>query len=184
VSGALFPTTAKVKKGYDCAEVDHFFDTARAAYEGKSVDNFSVTDIQTASFELVRGGYETAEVDAALDRLAAAFVARTRAQLVSYHGEPMWHNLLADRARTLYPRLSRKAGMRFAPPGRGEQGYETSEVDAICDRLVAYFDKDVPLTAAEIRNATFTKAKGKGGYSEGPVDAFLARAVEVLLGVE
>ena len=42
----------------------------------------------------------------------------------------------------------------------------------------------MPITAAEIRSATFRRARGRDGYAEGPVDAFFARAIEVLLGVE
>lgn len=47
-----------------------------------------------------------------------------------------------------------------------------------------YFDQGRPLTSEEIRQATFRRARGHGGYAEGPVDAFFDRAVEVLLGVE
>jgi len=184
LSTELFPKVAKGKPGYKIADVDQFFETARAAYEGRGDSEFQPADIQTASFGLERGGYDTQEVDSALDRLEAAFIARARSQYVAYYGEPAWHAMLADRARTLYPRLSRKAGQRFAPPAKGTQGYKASEVDALCDRLTAFFDNDEPITAAQIRTAAFSHAKGKSAYAEAPVDAFFARAIEVLLGVE
>jgi DivIVA domain-containing protein len=59
-----------------------------------------------------------------------------------------------------------------------------AEVDALCDRLVAYFDTNAPLTAQEVRSAVFTRRKGARAYAEGPVDAFLERAVDVLLAAE
>ena len=54
----------------------------------------------------------------------------------------------------------------------------------MCHRLIDYFDKGTPLTSDEVRHVTFRKASGHNAYAEGPVDAFLERAVEVLLGVE
>ena len=91
---------------------------------------------------------------------------------------------LSEQARTLYGRLGRPDGDRFAAPDGRQQGYEPADVDDLCQRLVAYFDKGTPLSAAEVRSATFRRRKGRNAYAEGPVDAFLARAVEVLLGVE
>jgi DivIVA domain-containing protein len=173
-----------MRSGYDRDEVDEFFDHARQAYEGRTADPVSHADIQTATFDLVRRGYNTHEVDAALDRLEAAFIARQRSEYVAAHGQEAWMTALADRARTLYGRLGRPDGEKFAPAERGKQGYDQDDVDALCDRLVAYFDRQEPLTAAEIRSATFGRAKGQQAYAEAPVDRFLARATEVLLGVE
>lgn len=181
---ALFGTVSVLKTGYDKDEVDEFFDHARQAYEGRAAQPLSASDIQRATFDLVRGGYETHEVDAALDRLEAAFVARQRAEHVNAHGQDAWMAALAERARTLYGRLGRPDGMRFAPAEGRAQGYDKDDVDALCDRLVGYFDRQEPLTSAELRAATFAVARGDAAYAEGPVDAFFARAVEVLLGVE
>lgn len=91
---------------------------------------------------------------------------------------------LADGARTLYGRLTRPDGEKFVPAHRGRPGYEPADVDALCHRLVAYFDSGAPLTANDVRAATFRRRTGVKGYAEGPVDAFCDRAVEVLLGVE
>ena len=180
----LFKTVSPFQSGYDRNEVDHYFKHAREIYEGISSDRFGADDVQSVSFELVRGGYATHEVDAALDRLAAAFVARHRADYISKYGSEAWMTALADRAKTLYPRLSRPAGHRFVRAERGQPGYNINEVDTLCDQLVGYFDQRNHLTAAQIRGTTFSNAAGNSGYAEGPVDAFLARAVEVLLGVE
>jgi len=181
---ALFSTVSAMRTGYDRDEVEEFFDHARQAYEGRTAEPLTHADIQVSTFDLVRGGYDTHEVDAALDRLEAAFIARQRAEYVAAHGQEAWMAALADRARTMYGRLGRPDGEKFAPAERGEQGYDPDDVDALCDRLVAYFDRQEPLTSAEIRSATFGRAKGSDGYAEGPVDRFFARAIEVLLGVE
>lgn len=181
---SLFGTVSKMRTGYDPEEVDEFFDHARAVYEGKAEGQLTNADIQTSMFELVRGGYDTHEVDAALDRLEAAFIARQRAEYIAVHGQQAWMSALAERARTLYGRLGRPDGDKFAPAERGRPAYDVDDVDELCDRLVDYFDRQVPITAAEVREATFRPRKGKSGYSEAAVDAFFARAVEVLLGVE
>jgi DivIVA domain-containing protein len=181
---SLFTTVGKTRNGYDPEEVDDFFEHARDVYEGRASDRLTSTEIQTSVFDLIRGGYDTHEVDAALDRLEGAFIARQRAEYVAAHGQQAWMNALAERARTLYGRLGRPDGEKFAPAERGKPAYDMDDVDDLCDRLVAYFDRQVPITAAEIRSATFGRARGRDGYAEGAVDAFFARAIEVLLGVE
>ena len=180
----LFRTVSRLHAGYDPQEVDEFFDHARQVYEGRLDEPLTGRDVRATAFDLVRGGYVVGAVDAALDRLEAAFVARAREQYVARHGQAAWMAELADSARTLYGRLTRPDGQRFAPAGRGEPGYDPADVDALCRRLVAYFDHGQPLTSQEIRSATFGRRRGPAGYAEGPVDAFCARAVEVLLGVE
>ena len=180
----LFKTVPVFRTGYDRQEVDQYFHQARAIYEGVSASRFGADDVQATSFELVRGGYDVHEVDAALDRLASAFVARHRADFITKYGTDAWMTALADRAKTLYPRLARQPQHRFARAERGTPGYSMDDVDALCDRLSKYFDQQGPLTAADIRSATFRTVIGRHGYAEGPVDSFLARAVEVLLGVE
>ena len=52
------------------------------------------------------------------------------------------------------------------------------------DRIAAYFDEAAELTADEIRHVTFRPKRGKKAYAEGPVDAYLGRAVEILLAVD
>jgi DivIVA domain-containing protein len=180
----MFRTVNRLSYGYDPDQVDTFFEHARRAYEGDATEPITDADVRHAAFDLVRGGYVTNSVDAALDRLERAFAARTRGQFVAAHGQHAWMEHVAAQARTLYERLRRPNGERFAPARRGEQAYAAADVDALCHRLVEYFDKGTPLTSDEIRHATFSRARGHAGYAEGPVDAFFERAVEVLLGVE
>ncbi|ROS77133.1 DivIVA domain-containing protein [Cellulomonas sp. PhB143] len=181
---SLFSTVKGSERGYEPDEVDTFFAQARALYEGREGRSLTSTQIQTSTFELVRGGYDTHEVDEALDRLEGAFIARQRAAYVAAHGQQAWLDALAERARTLYDRLGRPEGQKFRPAERGEPAYDTDDVDDLCDRLVDFFDRQVPLTSTEVRDTVFRRRRGTAGYAEGPVDAFLARAVEVLLGVE
>jgi DivIVA domain-containing protein len=184
VSDGMFRTVSGFRSGYDPNEVDEFFDHARALYEQGPAAALSAKDVRRVGFEMVRGGYATAAVDAALDRLESAFVARARAEHVAQHGQDAWMAQLGEQARTLYGRLGRPDGDRFAPPVGREPGYEPADVDELCHRLVAYFDQGVPLTSGEVRSVTFRRRKGKNAYGEPAVDAFVARAVEVLLGVE
>lgn len=181
---AMFTAVSKLRTGYDQAQVEEFFSLARSVYEGSTHAEVTAATVREATFELVRGGYATATVDAALDRLEQAFVARTRADVIASQGQQAWMGQLADQARTLYPRLSRPARKRFAPPAKGERGYHPDDVDELCTRMVAYFDRGAALTSDDVRGATFRRKDGAGGYAEGPVDAFFSRAVEILLGVE
>ena len=180
----MFRTVGALRRGYDPDEVDEFFTHARSVYEKGPAGALSAADVRGAGFELVRGGYVTAAVDAALDRLEAAFVARARAEFVAQQGQKAWMEHLGERARTLYGRLGRPDGDRFAPPKKGAHGYEPADVDALCHRLIAYFDQGAALTAGEVRALTFRPRRGRNAYDEDSVDAFCARAVEVLLGVE
>jgi DivIVA domain-containing protein len=180
----LFRTVGKLQKGYDPEEVDAFFERARRVYEGDQREPLTSRDVQQTVFELVRGGYSTSSVDAAMDRLERAFVVRQRAEFVAEHGQQAWMEHLAALARTLYGRLTRADGERFAPPPRGQQGYLAEDVDDLCHRLVDYFDNGQSLTSEEVRNTVFRRARGSDAYAEPAVDAFCARAVEVLLGVE
>jgi len=179
-----FPRTGRWSSGYDTEQVDEFFEQARVAYEaGSDTGAMSADDVRAAAFDLVRHGYEPGQVDAALDRLEGAFVQRSRAQSIAAAGQDDWMDNVAARATTLYPRLVRPSGERFAPPDRG-RGYSSEAVDALLDRLVDYFDDGAELSAAELRAATFPSSPRDRAYAEGAVDAFLDRAVDVLLAVE
>ncbi|SDC68602.1 DivIVA domain-containing protein [Sanguibacter gelidistatuariae] len=180
----VFSTVSKLRVGYDTDEVDEFFDHAREVYEGAVTEPLTSRDIQTCAFDLTHGGYSTAEVDAALARLESAFVARQRHEFTVTRGPDAWMADLAERAQSLYGRLGRPDGERFARADRGEPAYDTDDVDDLCERLVAYFDRTSALAAQDVRSAVFRRRKGRGGYAEAPVDAFFARTVEVLLGVE
>ncbi|MFD1719375.1 DivIVA domain-containing protein [Georgenia deserti] len=184
----MFPTAGRWRTGYDREQVEDFFTRARAAYEeseprADGSERIDEHDVRAAAFDLVRDGYSTAAVDAALDRLEAAFVQRTRSAFIAEHGEAAWMDRTADLATTLYPRLLRPAGKRFRAPEKG-RGYDREAVDELMDRLIAYFDEGGEMTSAELRATTFPSVPARRAYHEGTVDAYLARAVEVLVAVE
>ena len=181
----LFPRTSTLHRGYHREQVDEFFSRARQAYEQAANPDIELSpfDVRRASFDLKRAGYTTASVDGALDRLEIAFATRTRETFVRTHGQEAWMQDLAQRAQVLYPRLRRPKGERFAHPGFISRGYSASEVDKVIGRVTAFFDRGEPLTAQQIRMVAFSQATGKRAYDEGTVDAFLARTVDILLGV-
>ncbi|HLR56360.1 MAG TPA: DivIVA domain-containing protein [Actinomycetales bacterium] len=179
----MFRTVGRVRKGYSPEEVNEFFAHAREIFEGARPGTMSPSQVQRTSFALVRGGYAPDAVDAAMDRIAQAFADLEREQFIPQYGEQAWITHLTEQAQTLYPRLARPAGERFAPPGRGKRGYDRDEVDDMCDRLIGYFDHGEPLSADAVRSASFTSRRKKNGYDEGSVDAFLARAVAIILAV-
>jgi len=181
----LFPRTSRLRLGYNRAHVEEFFSRARQAYErpASPQGEVSALDVRRAAFDLKRGGYATPAVDSALDRLEVAFAKRTRDAVVREQGQDAWMKQLAERAQVLYPRLRRGKGDRFAHPNFISRGYTASEVDKVMARITAFFDRGEPLTAQQVRLVAFTQSTGKRAYDEGTVDAFLARTVDILLGV-
>lgn len=184
MSADIFPAAKSGTKGYDREQVDEFFQRARAVYEQRETSiSLTAADVRSARFALRRGGYSIAAVDGALDRLESAFIKRQRAAFVARSGQEQWLKRIADDATALYPRLLRSRGERFAHPRRGS-GYRIEEVDDFLDRLTAYFDNGEAIFADDIRAVTFRPARGRKAYSENVVDAYLARAHEVLLAIE
>lgn len=177
---APFPRENR-RDGYDVAQVDDFFRRAREAYDADS-PTMSDADVRNATFDQQRGGYQFAAVDYAMDRLEIAFVKRRRADFIATHGQETWMEHIADRARTLYPRLQRPAGEKFRDAK--SVGYCKEEVDQLLDQLVDYFDDGVQLTSQGIREITFQSANGAKGYDAAVVDVYLERVVEVLTAVE
>lgn len=178
-----FTRVSIFSEGYDPKAVDRFFEDARRAYEGGvPAEQFNAEHVRQATFLVKRRGYNIKEIDAALSRLEAAFVQRDRADHIAVNGEAAWFEMVAERATTLYPRLLRPRGERFAHP-KDERGYRIDEVDALLDRLEAFFNDKEELTADDLRHAVFRPARGKKAYAEGPVDAYLGRAIDILLAV-
>ena len=196
-----FTRAPRTSKGYVPAEVDEFFARAKVAYErerqrgaggGKTVTPedrelrpLRSWEVRTAAFRLGWGGYVIQEVDAALDRLEDAVASRERNRLVRDGGEDALMDELARRARGLQGRLDRPAGERFAAPeGRFERGYDVTDVDELCDKLNSYFNDGRPMSADEVRRAVFRPRRGRGAYREPQVDAFLDRAVAIMVTVD
>lgn len=138
--------------------------------------------VRAASFDWVRNGYDPQLVDAALDRLETAFVQRRRAVMIDAQGEDAWLEQAYAQAQSLYPRFARPDGERFAD-AEGS-GYSKAEVDEFVKRLEAYFAGTEQITATDVRSVTFKRARASKAYEESVVDAYLDRAVDVLLSVE
>ncbi|OKL49217.1 cell division protein DivIVA [Boudabousia marimammalium] len=179
----MFNKVGGLRAGYAIDEVDDFMARARASYEGSSSE-INARSVLAAAFSTQKGGYKRVSVDATLDRLAAAFVKRDRADYVARHGQQAWLDHVADRATVLYPRLSRPEGERFTHPEKGESGYSVAEVDAFLTRVVAFFNEGQPLSARDVRNIVFKAKRGDKAYSEVSVDAYLNALLEVMLAVE
>jgi DivIVA domain-containing protein len=171
----IFPTSKRSKRGYDPAEVDEFLDRARAAYaqdaEADADTLLSAEDIRQVAFRLVRGGYSTEHVDAALERLEDAFSLRERERSVEERGAKEWLRDARGTAQVILNRLTRPEGQRFNRVSFLARGYSRKDVDALADRLVAYFHDGTPL-----RNEW-------AGYRESQVDALLDSVVDVMLAV-
>lgn len=182
----LFPRAGFLRRGYDREQVESFFAGVRAAYERPSVDpnGLAPLDIRRAAFDLSTRGYRTTDVDAALDRLEDAFGTRLREQFVQAYGRDAWNAQLAAHAEVLYGRLRRPVGQRFARPRGIGRGYKAKEVDALLDRITAFFDAGAPITPADLRTSAFRHAAKWRSYREDQVDAYLAKAVDILLGVQ
>ncbi|WP_062203004.1 DivIVA domain-containing protein [Demequina salsinemoris] len=179
----LFPRAGWLKIGYSREHVDAFFTHAREAYEDMEGDSMAALDVRRASFDLKRGGYATQPVDAALDRLEQAFSTRARDNYVRDHGQQAWFAELATHAQVLYPRLRRPQGERFDRPRGISGGYDAKAVDEVLDRMTSFFDKGEPLNVEDLRSLTFKRRAKWRAYDERVVDAYLARAVDILLGV-
>jgi DivIVA domain-containing protein len=181
----LFPRAKGLRHGYHSGQVAEFFSQARQSYDRAPGGGPEMTalDIRTAAFDLKRGGFSTAAVDAALDRLETAFAVRARENFIRARGQDAWMQELAKRAEVLYPRLRRPARKKFSHPRGLRGGYDAKQVDAMLTRITAFFDRGEPLTAAEVRAATFKHRAKFRAYNERTVDAYLARTVDVLQGV-
>ncbi len=182
----LFPGAGFMRRGYHRGQVESFFAEARSAYERPMLDDQTLSsfDVRRVAFDIKRGGYRCGEVDSALDRLELAFASRVRDQFVRAYGQQAWMTRLAESAQALYPRLRRPRGDRFRAPVRSGRGYDAREVDAIVERLIVFFDRGEPLAPEELRTAAFRRKGRRAAYDERTVDAFLARAVDILLGAQ
>ena len=168
--------------GYRPEQVDSFLENAKKAYSGDESLGIDETTVRSSAFQWVRNGYDPRLVDAALDRLESAFIQRRRAHVMETDGEDAWLESTYEQAQTLYPRLLRPDGEKFAE-AEG-MGYSKADVDQLMARLADYFSGDSAMTSHDLRSAIFDKARGGAAYSEAVVDVYLDRAVTVLLAVE
>ncbi len=184
-----FARANRLSQGYHPDQVEEFFERARAAYEGRDdgtgrPTRLSAHDVRVVGFDLVRGGYDVHQVDSALDRLEDALARREREQLVKAEGEEALLSELTRRAQALHGRLTRPDGDRFDRASGFEPAYDPEDVDALCRRLLGYFDDGESMSADEVRRSVFRTRRGSRGYREAQVDAFLDRAIEVMVAVD
>jgi DivIVA domain-containing protein len=176
-----FPTSPSGQPGYDPKAVNAFLDDARKVYEAGDGDLTS-SDIRQVVFPLVnKGGYDTEAVDQALWRLEEAFAKRERDGQTKNVGESDYYKSVRVQAQEVLDRVARPAKEKFRRASIVHHGYHPADVDHFCQRLVAYFQGQEPLSVATVRNQKFrTKL---GGYDEIQVDRVLDETVSVMLAV-
>lgn len=173
--------------GYNVKQVDTFLDHARAYFLNSDSVGAAVTshDVRVASFEPARGGYNAQAVDAAMDRIEDEFVLREKDLLIKEHGEQAWMLKLGKTASVLRARLHRPDGERFRRPSKhNAQSYKVEDVDLLCHELLTYIEDSGELSVDIVRRAVFAPAKGKEGYEEAQVDAFLDKVVELMASID
>lgn len=181
---STFPAARKRKPGYDAAEVDAFFATARGAYGAVPGDVTTLTsdEIRCTAFRLRRSnGYSVRHVDAALERLEEAFAAREREQEISRVGAERYFGETRAIAQELVDRFDRPPGRRFHRRGPLTRGYHPVDVDALSDRLAGYFQSGDAISVENVRTVAFRARYG--GYDESQVDHVLDAVVRVMLAV-
>lgn len=167
-----FPRAPRLRRGYDRRQVTDFVGRARREWDaGGPPGEISAWHIRNVGFDLRHAGYDIAAVDVALDRIEDAYTSREdRAdRTASREAEAVVRTRLADGRGHRFPRAQ---GLSLA--------YRRSDVDKLLDRVREHLDWGRPLNADEVRNAVFRSARGRAGYREAPVDAYLDRVVAVL----
>ncbi|MFI7484249.1 DivIVA domain-containing protein [Kocuria sp. M1R5S2] len=187
--GRRFPRSAPGAVGYDVAEVDAFLSEVEAALGGArpaGTGSRVVTSAQVraAVFSGARGGYRAEAVDEALEAAEDALAAAEHEQVLRTGGPAAWRRHVEGLEELVRGRLARPRTQRFRHPSRTRaRGYSVAHVDVLCERLTERLDDGAALDAAELRHAVFPSAQGELGYEEHQVDAFLDRAVELLLAL-
>ncbi|GAB2708267.1 DivIVA domain-containing protein [Arthrobacter bambusae] len=184
---AAFERVAHSRYGYNAKQVDQFFQRARLSFENRAeaAEKIGSTDVRAVSFDPVKGGYDANAVDAALDRLEDAFARRERDELIAAEGEEAWLLKIGKLSGVLRGRLHRPDGERFRRPDKKRaRSYNIAEVDALCVSLIGYLENDKPLSVDNVRRAAFSEARGRDGYEEAQVDAFLDRVVELMAAID
>ncbi|KRF04978.1 hypothetical protein ASH00_10965 [Arthrobacter sp. Soil782] len=182
-----FARVGRREYGYKAKQVDRFLTRARTFYNSDGTDGEPVTsaEVRTTAFDPARGGYEPRAVDAALDRLEDVFAQRERDTLIAASGEQAWLMQIGRTSAVLRNRLHRPPGERFRRPSRkNTTSYDIEDVDALCNELLGYFERDMPLSVDVVRRAVFREAIGQDGYEETQVDAFLDRVVELMAAID
>jgi len=176
-----FPSSPSGVPGYDSGAVDAFLDEARRVYEAGE-GSLTSSGIRKVVFPLVnKAGYLTDAVDQALWRLEEAFAKRERDSRTDDVGESDFYQSVRAQAQEILDRIARPTTAKFRRTKVVKHGYHPADVDHFCQRLVAYFQGQQPLSVATVRNQKFRTILG--GYDEKQVDQVLDETVAVMLAV-
>lgn len=190
----------KRKKGYDVHQVDAFLEQAHALYEADGIQ-LHRSDIQDASFDIVKGGYAIPQVDAALERLEQAVTDKQTQYDITQLGRVAWKAQTEAQFQELDRHAQRAEGQRFAPAQPKTPSYDRKQVDRLIDRVLAKAEAelerisagssgrqgpeaDPTLTSQYVEDVSFTQRKGKHGYDERQVDYYLNACVNLLASLE
>lgn len=190
----------KRKKGYDVHQVDAFLEQAHALYEADGIQ-LHRSDIQDASFDIVKGGYAIPQVDAALERLEQAVTDKQTQYDIAQLGRVAWKAQTEAQFQELDRHAQRAEGQRFAPAQPKTPSYDRKQVDRLIDRVLAKAEAelerisagssgrqgpeaDPTLTSQYVEDVSFTQRKGKHGYDERQVDSYLNACVNLLASLE
>lgn len=190
----------KHKKGYDVHQVDAFLEQAHALYEADGIQ-LHRSDIQDASFDIVKGGYAIPQVDAALERLEQAVTDKQTQYDIAQLGRVAWKAQTEAQFQELDRHAQRAEGQRFAPAQPKTPSYDRKQVDRLIDRVLAKAEAelerisagssgrqgpeaDPTLTSQYVEDVSFTQRKGKHGYDERQVDYYLNACVNLLASLE
>lgn len=184
--GMPFARVARNELGYNVKQVEQFLARARDYYTSEDTGGKALTShsVRSVTFDPAKGGYEARAVDTALDRLEDVFAQRERDKLVAESGEEAWLLQIGKISSALRERLHRTDGERFRRPKRNVRSYSVADVDRLCGQLLAYLQHDAQLSVDVVRRAVFAPARGKEGYEESQVDAFMDRVVELMASID
>lgn len=185
----------RYKWGYNISQVDEFLSKARQLYL-QPRPSMSQQSLQTSSFDLQRGGYKISDVDGTLLQLEQDVSDKHTRWEVEYRGERGWMEETLGLVLTLKPRELAPLCKRFDGGKKKSISYDRQQVDqvmddswyTICRHLSLPTDtrlrEPMSIDAIGVSDTIFTQRKGKKGYGEPSVDAYLNRVVQVLNRIE
>jgi DivIVA domain-containing protein len=187
----------KRKWGYKVSQVDDFLVQARDLYE-QPEPRLTQEEIQLQSFDLERNGYIIGQVDATLIRLEKAVVDKRTEWDLQHQGHDVWNQQTRTFALTLQQRAELQPKSRFKLGEKRTASYDRKQVDSLVDQAWSHISKELGLStsqrgdvkgadevsAAQVSNVIFTQRRGKRGYDEASVDAYLNRIIQVLTRME
>lgn len=172
MSEDLFDRVGRFRKGYARDQVEEFLTRAKQVWDtGGPPGSVTSWHIRTVGFDLRRNGYVVTAVDSALDRIEDAFVSREDRSGAVGRG---------DTDAAVLARLDRDDGDRFPRGGALRVGYRIRDVDETCWAVREHLVHGRPLRVDDVRTAVFRVGRGRRGYSEAAVDAYLDRVVDLM----